>query len=83
VRPWNVPSVIKSSNPAPARMGLGNLGVIGFSSMRQTHQVRSLTERAQFIQLLVWLQILIARGSSPESLWQAIESAIEKLNSGH
>ncbi len=51
--------------------------------MRQIHRVPARTERQQIIELLVWLQILCARGSSLGTIWEVCEQAIEQLNGRH
>ncbi len=51
--------------------------------MRQIHRIPAHSERQQILELLMWLQILCARGSSLGTIHEVCEQAIERLNGRH
>lgn len=51
--------------------------------MRQIHRVPARTERQQILELLVWIQILCARGVSLGTIHEVCEQAIEQFNGRH
>lgn len=51
--------------------------------MRQIHAVPKRTQKQQLVEVLTWLQILIARGASPERIHETAEQAIRIVTNRH